>query len=161
MWRIVSSKEGGFGCACTRRAANITRSRRIISLRNTSTPISRPPASRPNRKRRCFVARGRTGQLTKNRLDRNIARMMIKRRARDAGISTRIGCHTFRGTGITAYLENGGTLEKAQLMAVHESPRTTKIYDRTSDQVTLDEIERIAIQATRLVTLSVHLSPAF
>lgn len=90
-------------------------------------------------------ARGRTGQLTENRLDRNNARMMIKRRAKDAGISTRIGCHTFRGTGITAYLENGGTLEKAQLMAAHESPRTTKIYDRTSDQVTLDEIERIGI----------------
>lgn len=90
-------------------------------------------------------ARGRTNLLTENRLDRNNARMMIKRRARDAGISTRIGCHTFRGTGITAYLENGGTLEKAQLMAAHESPRTTKIYDRTSDQVTLDEIERIGI----------------
>ena len=90
-------------------------------------------------------ARGRTGLLTANRLDRNNARMMIKRRAADAGISTRIGCHTFRGTGITAYLENGGTLEKAQLMAAHESPRTTKIYDRTSDQVTLDEIERIGI----------------
>jgi len=90
-------------------------------------------------------ARGRTGLLTENRLDRNNARMMIKRRARDAGTSTRIGCHTFRGTGITAYLENGGALEMAQLMAAHESPRTTKVYDRTSDQITLDEIERIGI----------------
>ena len=95
------------------------------------------------------TARGRSGALTENRLDRTNARLMIKRRARDAGISTRIGCHTFRGTGITAYLENGGTLEKAQLMAGHESPRTTKIYDRTSDQVTLDEIERIGISQSR------------
>jgi len=52
-----------------------------------------------------------------------------------------IGCHTFRATGITAYLENGGTLEHAQQIAAHESPRTTKLYDRTNDQITLDEIE--------------------
>ena len=54
-------------------------------------------------------------------------------------------CHTFRATGITAYLENGGTIEKAQQIAAHESPRTTKLYDRTNDELTLDEIERIAI----------------
>lgn len=70
---------------------------------------------------------------------------MIRRRARAAGIPTKIGCHTFRATGITAYLENGGTLEHAQQIAAHESPRTTKLYDRTTDQVSLDEIERIAI----------------
>ena len=70
---------------------------------------------------------------------------MIRRRARAAGILTPIGCHTFRATGITAYLENGGTLEHAQQIAAHESPRTTKLYDRTNDQITLDEIERIAI----------------
>ena len=54
-------------------------------------------------------------------------------------------CHTFRATGITAYLENGGTIENAQAIAAHESPRTTKLYDRTSDEITLDEVERIAI----------------
>ena len=70
---------------------------------------------------------------------------MIRRRAKHAGIKTKIGCHTFRATGITAYLENGGTLEHAQQIAAHESPRTTKLYDRTTDQVSLDEIERIAI----------------
>jgi hypothetical protein len=42
--------------------------------------------------------------------------------------------YTFRATGITAYLEAGGTLENAQLMAAHESPRTTKLYDRTGDE---------------------------
>ncbi len=62
-----------------------------------------------------------------------------------AGIRTSVGCHSFRATGITNYLENGGTLEKAQQMAAHESPKTTKLYDRTSDQITLDEVERIAI----------------
>jgi hypothetical protein len=60
-------------------------------------------------------------------------------------MKVKIGCHTFRATDITAYLEAGGTLENAQLMAAHESPRTTKLYDRTGDEITLDEVERIAI----------------
>ena len=64
---------------------------------------------------------------------------------RDAGLDADICCHTFRATGITAYLDNNGTLENAQAMAAHESPRTTKLYDRTSDEITLDEVERIAI----------------
>jgi integrase len=70
---------------------------------------------------------------------------MIQRRAGELGIKAKIGCHTFRATGITAYLEGGGTLENAQLMAAHESPRTTKLYDRTGDEITLDEVERITI----------------
>ena len=70
---------------------------------------------------------------------------MIKRRAKAAGLSDAIGNHTFRATGITAYLENGGTIENAQAIANHESPKTTKLYDRTSDQITLDEVERILI----------------
>jgi hypothetical protein len=57
----------------------------------------------------------------------------------------RIGCHTFRATGITACLETGGTLENAQAMAARESPRTTQLYDRTGDEITLDEVERIVI----------------
>jgi integrase len=56
-----------------------------------------------------------------------------------------VGNHSFRATGITAYLNNGGTLENAQVMAAHESPRTTKLYDRTGDEITLDEVERMAI----------------
>jgi site-specific recombinase XerD len=70
---------------------------------------------------------------------------MVRRRAKAAGIKAPIGCHTFRATGITAYLENGGTLEHAQAMAAHESPRTTKLYDRTKERLTLDEIERIRL----------------
>jgi integrase/recombinase XerD len=57
----------------------------------------------------------------------------------------RVGCHTFRASDITAYLEAGRTLENAQAMAAHESPRTTKLYDRTGDEITLDENERIVI----------------
>lgn len=70
---------------------------------------------------------------------------MIKRRACEAGLPDQIGCHTFRATGITAYLLSGGTLEKAQRIAAHSSARTTKLYDRTNDDITLDEIERILI----------------
>ena len=70
---------------------------------------------------------------------------MIRRRADEAGIRTKIGCHTFRATGITEYLRNGGKLEIAQQMANHESSRTTGLYDRRNDQVSLDEVERILI----------------
>jgi integrase len=70
---------------------------------------------------------------------------MIKRRAHSAKLSPAVCCHTFRATGITAYLLNGGTLEHAQRIASHSSPRTTKLYDRTTDAINLDEIERIVI----------------
>ena len=78
-------------------------------------------------------------------MDRNDALRMIKRRARAAGLSADTCCHTFRATGITTYLEGGGTIEHAQAIANHESPKTTKLYDRTSDQITLDEVEKIRI----------------
>ena len=68
-----------------------------------------------------------------------------KRRAAAAGLPPSTCCHTFRATGITAYLSNGGTLEHAQQIAGHASPKTTKLYDRTADTVTVDEIERIVI----------------
>jgi len=70
---------------------------------------------------------------------------MVRHRTVEFGTKVKIGCHTFRATGITAYLEAGGTLENAQAMAAHESPRTTKLYDRTGDEITLDEVEGIAI----------------
>jgi len=70
---------------------------------------------------------------------------MIRRRAVAAGITVPIGNHTFRATGITAYLANGGALEHAQEMAGHESPRTTKLYDRTKERLTQDEVERIRL----------------
>jgi len=91
------------------------------------------------------TAVGKTGRLTGQRMSTADAYRMVRRRAKDAGILTKIGCHTFRATGITNYLENGGTLEKAQAMANHESARTTKLYDRRDDRLSLDEVERIAI----------------
>lgn len=70
---------------------------------------------------------------------------MIQRRATAADIKTRIGNQTYRATGITAYLQNKGTFETAQQLANHESPRTTKLYDRHQDEMSLDEIEKIGI----------------
>ncbi len=51
-------------------------------------------------------------------------------------------CYTFRATGITTYLQNGSTVEHELQIANHESPRTTKLYDRANDAISLDEIER-------------------
>ncbi len=73
------------------------------------------------------------------------AREMINRRAGAAGITARIRNHSFRASGITNYLENGGVLEKAAAMAAHASTRTTQLYDRRDDQPTLDEFEKIQI----------------
>lgn len=87
----------------------------------------------------------RHGLLSDRQMTRNDAFRMVKRRAAAAGLPLTTCNHTFRATGITAYLENGGTIENAQAIAAHESPRTTKLYDRTSDEITLDEIERIRI----------------
>src|SRR6202163_2558552 len=84
-------------------------------------------------------------KITTNPMTRTDVLRMVKRRAFDAGLPSSTSCHTFRATGITAYLENGGTIENAQAIAAHESPRTTKLYDRTSDEITLDEVERIVI----------------
>ncbi len=83
--------------------------------------------------------------LTEQPMDQSAAWLMIRRRAAAAGILAPIGNHSFRATGITAYLANGGALEHAQEMAAHESPRTTKLYDRTKERLTQDEVERIRL----------------
>ena len=93
-----------------------------------------------------FQSVARAGErLTGRPLSRRVVLAMIKRRAAAAGLPPSTCCHTFRATGITAYLSNGGTLEHAQQIAGHASPKTTKLYDRTADRVTVEEIERIVI----------------
>ena len=84
-------------------------------------------------------------RLTGRALSRRLVLAMIKRLAAAVELPPSTCCHTFRATGITAYLSNGGTLEHAQRIAGHASPKTTKLYDRTADAITLDEIERIVI----------------
>ena len=90
------------------------------------------------------IGRG-TGRLSDTPLPQANAFQMVRRRAAAADIATAIGNHSFRATGITAYLKNGGTLEKAAMMANHASTRTTQLYDRRSDEVSLDEVERVLI----------------
>jgi site-specific recombinase XerD len=90
------------------------------------------------------IARG-TKRLSDTPLPQANAFQMVRRRAVAADIETAIGNHSFRATGITAYLKNGGTLERAATMANHASTRTTQLYDRRSDDVTLDEVERVLI----------------
>lgn len=92
-----------------------------------------------------FRSIDRHRRLTDRPMHRMDAWRMIKRRAKAIDLSDAICNHTFRGTGLTAYMENGGTLEKAQQIANHASPKTTKLYDRSSDAITLDEVEKIAI----------------
>ena len=92
-----------------------------------------------------FQSVDRSGRLSGRPLARRAVLAMIKRRAAAAGLPASTCCHTFRATGITAYLSNGGTLEHAQRIAGHASPKTTKLYDRTADTISLDEIERIVI----------------
>ena len=117
----------------------------IITSRLTCTPTLTAAAWRAIQ-RALFRTIGRgTGRLTETALPQANAYQMIQRRAHAAGIETRIRNHTFRATGITAYLKNGGTLEKAAAMANHASTRTTQLYNRRSDEVTLDEVERVAI----------------
>ena len=90
------------------------------------------------------IGRG-TGKLTRTPLPQANAYAMIGRRAAAAGIETKVGNHSFRATGITAYLKNGGTLENAAAMANHASTRTTQLYDRRHDEISLDEVERIRV----------------
>jgi len=100
------------------------------------------------------IARDKDGPLfrttgratgTPHRMTQPDAYRMLQRRARQAGIKTHIGNHSLRATGITDYLKSDGTLENAQQMANHSSPRTTKLYDRRNEVTSLDEYERIGI----------------
>ncbi len=85
-------------------------------------------------------------RLTRRAITPREAHAMVRKRAKTAGITATIGNHTFRGTGITAYLNNGGTLEKAREMANHADTRTTRLYDRHAEDVSLDDVERISIR---------------
>lgn len=91
------------------------------------------------------MSQGRSGRLTGNALAQSEAYRMIVRRCEAAGITTKAGNHTFRATGITAYLKVGGTMKRAAAMANHTNTRTTQLYDRRAEDVTLDEVERIGI----------------
>jgi integrase/recombinase XerD len=83
--------------------------------------------------------------IEQRRLDRRSILKLVEKRARTSGILKRVCCHSFRATGVTEYMNSGGTIEIAQRIAGHTSPSTTRIYDRSGDRVTLEEIERVQI----------------
>ena len=87
----------------------------------------------------------RAGELGERRMSRVDVFRMVKRRVKCVELGIAANCHTFRASGITAYLLNGGTLERAQAIAGHESARTTQLYDRTADDITVEDVERIKI----------------
>jgi site-specific recombinase XerD len=89
------------------------------------------------------TAMSRAGDLSQNRMTENDALRMVKRRSQDAGLPGSTCNHTFRATCITNFRRNGGSRGKAAQLACHESERTTRMYDRSDDPVTLDEIERV------------------
>lgn len=92
-----------------------------------------------------FRTLDRKRNLTENRMLRQDAWAMIKRRARDAGVSVASSCHTFRATAITEYVRNGGSVENARKMACHASTRTTNMYVRIDEEMKLEEVERVRI----------------
>ena len=88
---------------------------------------------------------GKSGRLTGKKFDRTSAWRMVRKRAASAQVHRKIGNHSFRATGITTYLNAGGTLEDARIMANHSNATTTKLYDRTGDQAKIQEVSRIKI----------------
>jgi integrase/recombinase XerD len=89
-----------------------------------------------------FPTLDKTHRVRGTPLTRRDILRIVKERCKAAGLSETFCNHTFRGTGITVFLQNGGALEAAQDMANHSDPRTTKLYDRRKDLATLSEIER-------------------
>jgi integrase/recombinase XerD len=89
--------------------------------------------------------------LNWRRLDRRSVLKLVEKRAKASGILKRVCCHSFRATGVTEYMNSGGTIEIAQRIAGHTSPATTRIYDRSGDQLTLEEIERVQIGKINIV----------
>lgn len=132
---------------CNHRLEEILRD--YLELRGTGSPaVTRSPAGegRPDSQGPLFPAVDRvTGFYADRPLTRRDALAGVKRRAKAAGIDPRRICnHSFRGTGITAYLQAPGTRrEIAQMMAGHSDPRSTQLYDRRDEEISLAEVERI------------------
>jgi len=89
--------------------------------------------------------------IESRRLDRRSVLKLVEKLARTSGILKRVCCHSFRATGVTEYMNSGGTIEIAQRIAGHTSPATTRIYDRSGDRLTLEEIERVQIGKKQVI----------
>ena len=85
-------------------------------------------------------------------MDRTSIWRLVQARARACGLEKRVCCHSFRATGITEYMNAGGSLDIAQRIAGHSELSTTKIYDRSQDRVTIAEIERVSFEPSSELT---------
>jgi len=113
----------------------------LESFHYEKSPVGKTTKNQP-----LFLSsRGRSKLLTDRRMTRQDAWRIVKRSSKKAGVITTIGNHSFRGTGSTNYLKNGGSLSEAQRKAGHANPRTTRLYDRRDQKVTRGEVERITI----------------
>jgi integrase/recombinase XerD len=140
--RRPSSIANRDGLGFTRRGASAHQMACHPQVKCTCGPGLRRPELPTIRMGSCFPSVRKASGLAK-RPSRFDVFHMVKRRAKAAALPYSTCCHTFRATGITAYLENGGTLEHAQTIANHESPRTTNLYDRTREELSFDEVARI------------------
>src|SRR5690349_2881121 len=102
----------------------------------------------------------RTGMLTKRAMHRIDDYEMVRRRTDHAGLKGKLDCHVFRATGITAYLEAGGTLENAQAMAAHESPRTTRSRSMRWSGLRFEPMVADLTQKPSVVMLSAPTAPS-
>ena len=117
----------------------------FVQLRDASDTLKLASVGEERKEPLFRAALGRTGQLSPRALSRIDVWYMVRRRAADSGLETAIGCHAFRATGITDYLTNGGKLEIAQRMAGHSNAKTTGLYDRRQDDISVSEVERVGI----------------
>jgi integrase/recombinase XerD len=84
--------------------------------------------------------------LSGRRMSRVDVYRAVRRRADDAELGGAITCQNLRAAGLTAYLGNGGTVKRAQAIAAHASPRTTRLYEPADrDEITAADVEKIGI----------------
>jgi site-specific recombinase XerD len=144
--RITICRKNGGGSSSARKTPSSTKCPATTTWGEYLDAYIQAAGICDDRKGPLFRAASRmTNELSDGPMSRVDVWRMVRRRADDAGIETAIGCHTFRATGITDYLKNGGRIEVAQRMAGHSNAKTTGLYDRRNDDVSLDEVERIGI----------------
>jgi site-specific recombinase XerD len=90
-------------------------------------------------------APGHARQLSGEALTERGALDIVKRRCRAAGLPPDICNHSFRGTGLTLYMEAGGDMETARQLANHASVKTTQLYNRSGDKKRKAEVERVQL----------------
>lgn len=147
---MCSSSSAATGFACTKSGKEHTALPRHHTIEGYSIEWLKASGLKGEPKAPLFptIRRGSgcgAGELKRKPLNQSDAYERVRRHGLSAAIGTKVGNHSTPGTGITTYLRNGATLEKAAQMANHSSTRTTQLCDRRSDDVSLNEVERVLI----------------